>query len=527
MSTSPTLTGSKVADGVLLLLVIAYVTSWLRSWYQLSHIPGPRGWGWSIFPWLKLHTRTDLLDQFCYLTDQYGPLVRVGPKTLVCSDPDVLRRLSAPRSPYVRADWYYAMRLNPGEDNIFSTLDETRHEELRRKMAAGYSGKENTSLEQDVDHCLLELIHLIDRKYISVGGTIKPMDLARKVAFLTSDIMSKVAFDAEFHDLRDDRDNFGYIEELEALFPNITWTATVPGFLKVMTNLGLLQKLAAAADGNMGVAKVKAIAFEQVGKRFGPDGKPNQDKPDMLGSFIRHGLTQEEAKQESVLNLTAGSDTTATAIRATLLCIMTNPRVYRTLMAEIDEALAQGKIPAGPTEVITEAQGKQLPYLQACIKEGLRWYPPVTGELSKKASIQYLPTPPQGDTICGYYVPGGVKVGSSVKAVHRNPKLFSPDPNSFRPERWILASEPHGHESSAEKLKEMERNNDLVFGYGKYQCLGKPVAFMELNKVFVELLRRFEFEVRDPLNLWDTRCCGTHLQKDMWVVVRKRALGIK
>ncbi|KIW94459.1 uncharacterized protein Z519_04435 [Cladophialophora bantiana CBS 173.52] len=501
MSAGPSLTGSKVADGLLLILVVTYISSWLRSWYQLSHIPGPRGWGWSIFPWLKLHTRTDLFDQFCGLTDKYGPLVRVGPQTLICSDSDVMRRLSAPRSPYVRGDWYYAMRLNPGQDNIFSTLDEARHEELRRKMAAGYSGKENTSLEQDVNAALLELIDLVDRKYISTDGTIKPMDLARKVAFFTSDVMSKVAFDAKFHDLRDDKDNFGYIEELEALFPNITWTATVPGFLKFMTNLGLLQKLAAAGDGNMGVARVKAIAFEQVGRRFGPDGKPNQDKEDMLGSFIRHGLTQEEAKQESVLNLTAGSDTTATAIRATLLCIMTNPRIYRTLMVEIDQALVQGKIPAGPTDIVTEAQAKQLPYLQACIKEGLRWYPPVTGELSKKVSFQ-----------------------SSVKAIHRNPKLFAPDPDSFRPERWILACESHGHESSAEKLKEMERNNDLVFGYGKYQCLGKPIAFMELNKVFVELLRRFEFEAKNPLHLWDTRCCGTHLQKDMWVVVRKRSL---
>lgn len=56
-------------------------------------------------------------------------------------------------------------------------------------------------------------------------------------------------------------------------------------------------------------------------------------------------------------------------MRATLLCIMTNARVYRALMAEIDEALAQGKIPSGATEIITEAQAKQLPYLQACIKE--------------------------------------------------------------------------------------------------------------------------------------------------------------
>ena len=195
------------------------------------------------------------------------------------------------------------MRLNPGKDNIFSTRDETRHEELRRKMAAGYSGKENEFLEHDIDTSLMELINLIERKYISTRGNIVPMDLARKIQFMTSDIMSKISFDYKFRDLETDSDQWGYITEIEDLFPNITWTATVPGFLKVMTNLGLLQKLAAAGDGSMGMAKIKSVAFEQVNNRFGPDGKPKNDTKDMLGSFIRHGLTQEEAKQESLLNL--------------------------------------------------------------------------------------------------------------------------------------------------------------------------------------------------------------------------------
>jgi hypothetical protein len=48
---------------------------------------------------------------------------------------------------------------------------------------------------------------------------------------------------------------------------------------------------------------------------------------------------------------------------------MTNPRVYRTLMAEIDDAIAAGRILSGPTDIISEAQAKELPYLQACIKE--------------------------------------------------------------------------------------------------------------------------------------------------------------
>ncbi len=48
----------------------------------------------------------------------------------------------------------------------------------------------------------------------------------------------------------------------------------------------------------------------------------------------------------------------------------------------------------------------------------------------------------------------------------------------------------------------MVRTVDLVFHYGKYQCLGKTVALMEFNKIFVE--------VRMPvccLPAFCARCC--------------------
>jgi len=52
-----------------------------------------------------------------------------------------------------------------------------------------------------------------------------------------------------------------------------------------------------------------------------------------------------------------------------LLCIITNPRVYAKLIAEIDAAIAAEKIPSSPHEIISDEQAKELPYLQACIKE--------------------------------------------------------------------------------------------------------------------------------------------------------------
>jgi cytochrome P450 len=89
----------------------------------------------------------------------------------------------------------------------------------------------------------------------------------------------------------------------------------------------------------------------------------------MLSSFISHGLTESELVAESIVQILAGADTTAAAIRATLLHIITNPRVYSALQAEIDSTIQEGKI---SSPVIKDTELRQLAYLQAVIKEGLR-----------------------------------------------------------------------------------------------------------------------------------------------------------
>lgn len=68
-----------------------------------------------------------------------GSLARVGPNDLVTSDPAVMKRMLAVRSPYTRSEWYIGVRFDPVRDNISSIRDETRHTELRAMMAAGVS----------------------------------------------------------------------------------------------------------------------------------------------------------------------------------------------------------------------------------------------------------------------------------------------------------------------------------------------------------------------------------------------------
>ena len=79
----------------------------------------------------------------------------------------------------------------PKVGNTISERNEERHDELRRKMAAGYGGKENPGIESEIDMRVNELISLIERKYVCTDEEPgRQMDLAQKVEFFTLDTIS-------------------------------------------------------------------------------------------------------------------------------------------------------------------------------------------------------------------------------------------------------------------------------------------------------------------------------------------------
>ena len=147
-----------------------------------------------------------------------------------------------------------------------------------------------------------------------------------------------------------------------------------------------------------------------------------------------------------------------------MMHLITNPRIVAKLRSEF--------LSSPISSPIKYSEAQDLPYLQAVIKEGLRTWPPIVALMSKEV-------PPEGDTINGKFIPGGTKIGFGPYGMFRDKATWGKDAEQFRPERWL--------EVSPDKLKEMESTLELVFGYGRYQCLGKNLAIMELNKIFVEV----------------------------------------
>ncbi|KAF2841841.1 putative P450 monooxygenase [Patellaria atrata CBS 101060] len=483
-----------------ILLFLLYIAREIRAYYNLKQFGGPWIVGFSRI-WLYRSIMSGRMNiHFTELNDKYGSTARSGPNHLMTCDPALIRRMNAVRSSYTRSEWYKGLRLHPTRDNITSYRDEATHMQLRNQMALGYSGKENLFLEQDIDKRLLQLIDLMKSKYTSSSTEYRPFCLARLTTFFTLDVISTVAFGRAFGFLERDEDHFDYINQLNKFLPAVMLFGSYPELQSVM-RLPFMQALAPKATDAVGLGKVMGFAKEVVAERFG--AKPIVRK-DMLGSFLAHGLSQEQLESETLTQITAGSDSSSTAIRMTIFLITTSPQIYTKLMAELDDALNAGKF---TRPIMTDAESRQLPYLQACIKEGLRMYPPVTGLLAKQS-------PPEGDWVDGKFIPGGVQIGWNSWGLMRRKDVFGNDPEVFRPERWF-AAEDEEQETAAKRIENMEGVQGMVFGYGRFGCLGKNVAVMELDKAVAELLLRFNFQIANPEKPFESTCIGFFLMQKM------------
>lgn len=120
----------------------------------------------------------------------------------------------------------------------------------------------------------------------------------------------------------------------------------------------------------------------------------------MSSHILRHnnekGLTQEEIISNSTLLILAGSETIATLLSGLTFLLLANPESLSKLNKEIRHSFTS-------VEDMTFASEAKLTYLNACIEEAFRIYPPTPGAAP-------LWTPPEGITVEGRFIPGNVSM---------------------------------------------------------------------------------------------------------------------
>ncbi|KAJ6441509.1 benzoate 4-monooxygenase cytochrome P450 [Purpureocillium lavendulum] len=384
------------------------------------------------------------------------------------------------------------MRIDPYRDSSFSTVDDNLHAAIRNKISPGYGGKDVDHVHDLIDEQVTNLVSLID-KQLSDTDKRGVIDLAEKIQYFSLDVISSLAFGKTFGYMAMNKDRFGYIEMAGKTVYILVSTTLIPGVISLMQSPYLSWLVPSVKDMG-GIGDIIRFAEDVVAERF---GKNPIVKRDMLGSLVSHGLSQKETECEALVQMIAGSDTTATAIRSTILFIITSPYVYVRLQNEIDTAVKEGRI----SEPITHAEAQAFEYLQAVILEGLRLFPPAAALYPKVCNTNQV--------VCGVNIPAGTNVAWSPWTIMRNKDIFGGDAEVFSPDRWL----------GDKKTRQMEQTVMMAFAGGsRWECLGKNIAMIELNKLF----RRFDFTLVDPTNPWKTFNAGLFSQSDLQVQVSRR-----
>ncbi|KAI0446170.1 benzoate 4-monooxygenase cytochrome P450 [Xylaria telfairii] len=405
---------------------------------------------------------------------KYGPVVRIGPKTISFSSPEALHTIHGSRQAYPKSDFYKptaAMFEGAPLLNLFSARDVDYHSSLKKRVGSLYTKTAVLSLEAKINGCVRLFTQKLET-LVPSHSTVR-LDMSLWVHLFAFDCLGELNASKKFGFLENGSDINGMIEGSDRILIKTGLFAQSP----------ILQFVRWAMENAKGPGKINPVmkyASTIVRERL---EKPTET-PDMLNNFINlqksqpGSLTTREIIGALYINLMAGHDVLAVTIRAVLYYVARDPAVEQKLRAELSVL--------GPN-ISSFSEINKLPYLDAVIHESLR----IHGNLGL---INERVTPPEGAIIDGYRIPGGTIVGINPWVIHRNRKVYGDDVDTFRPERWL--------DSPQDVIIEMKRNL-FSFGAGPRMCIGKNIAMMQLYKFVTEFYRHFHASLAEPEKEWN------------------------
>lgn len=333
--------------------------------------------------------------------DEYGSIVRVAPNEVSVARGDGWKDI------YCRRPGHKPFPKNPiwwGEipgrvPSIVSTPDPVAHERMRTLLSTCFTPQTLKAQEPAITFHLDNLIEQLRKLCVSRGGS-TIVCLNDWFTFLVFDIVGDLGFGESFRCL-----------DSNALHP---WVAELFSYSKLgalvaaLRHYGALFKLimwcvpastmeAANANYNWGVEKTR--------RRL----ELGTEREDFIGQILRFKEQDELSMDvpEIVANMNlliqAGSDTCSLVLSGTINYLVKTPQVLQTLENEIRSRYNDS------CETSFESLD-ELPYLAAVVEEGLRVCPP------NPQGLHHI-VPVGGDTVCGHWLPAGVRCPYSVHSV--------------------------------------------------------------------------------------------------------------
>lgn len=357
--------------------------------------------------------------------------VRLGglPENVVTKDREAIRRLFT-GEPLVKRHANDILRPIIGEQSVL-VLEPAEHLARRKLLLPPFHGERVQSYVR-----LMERLVRAELDRIKPGEVVAIQPLAQA---LTLDVILHAVLGVSDAEMRG---------QLRGIFDSM---------ITPLTNVAILvPRLSRRSRWNLPAApywrlkdRLDALLFEHIAASRADDRLA--ERKDILATMVMArdeegaDLSDEQLRDELITLITAGHETTATAIAWGVELLVHNPAV-----------LARA------------CEGEDA-YLEALVKEVLRIRSPVPIGGGREVLEPFA--------VGRWTIPAGVGIFVDAYGVHHDPDVY-PEPDVFRPERFL--EEPSDGYSF------------LPFGGGAHRCLGAGLAQLEIKVVLGEILKRFE-----------------------------------
>jgi len=389
------------------------------------------------------------------------------------ADPNIVKKL------LVKNFESFSSHQLTSADQKFRTLEQANGQEwkeLRKGLSPTFSSSKIRGMLNLLDGGVNQMITHLEEVTKKDRVVVNIKDVFQK---MTLDVIARCAFGIDSNSFANP-DNKMLASGRNIFEEFILCDSVSTGFWHMFNAFGeILQKLIAIypTDYKSLWQIGHKICFERESRGTGGQG----DLVDRLIELrARHAkgelpsLTSEQIIGQAIIFIMAGFETTASTLSSLSYCLAKNPDVLEKLVDEVDRVVetSEGKI--------DQESIREMPYLEACIKETLRILPPIF----------------RTDRTCvkdweedGLFIPKGMNINIPVFVIHHDPSIWA-EPETFRPERFLKEEEAS-----------IQACSWLPFGGGPRQCIGERFAMVEMKIAMTRLLSKFRIEANEKTKM--------------------------
>jgi len=436
---------------------------------QIRDLPGP--WGLPVIGNALQFDRESMHLQLERWSREFGEVFqfRVALRRFVVfSNPDTVAGILRDRPD----GFWRSRRLEEIAREVgFGGLFSSNGEDWKRQRSMVLSGLDPTHVKAFFP-TLVKVTDRLAQRWKTASKGSAPIDLQSDLMRYTVDVTAGLAFGTDINTL----ESHGEIIQthldkvLPAVFRRLLATFPYWHFIKLPGDR--------AVEGHI-LALKRAVAdfIAETRKRLDQHPERREHPANLIEAMVaerdRKGsaLTDNDVSGNVLTMLLAGEDTTANTLAWLIWLLSRNPQSQQRATEEAR------RISGGTRPLQRQAQLAELEYVDACAHEAMR-LKPVGPFLVLQAAR---------DTVAGQvFLPAGTLVLLLMRPAAVDERYF-PEPQAFRPERWLA------HDASAATFSSAKRIA-MPFGAGPRMCPGRYLALAEIKMVMAMLLACFEID---------------------------------